>query len=240
MRVVKKLQTLGHRPGKIFTLSSAERRALLRESQTQELPTDRTLQHLVTQFTPDQIDEEFRKQLKQHGLGEFMLQFALPLLQALDQGWTEGSVSIAREHLVSDRLDQLLREQLTTGQANKNQKKILFLTLSGERHKLGLLLAAALFHAAGVGCILLNEELPLSEVPRLASELRVDGVALSFSCYYSTRQAKNDLAQLRNQLDPQIKLIAGGQAVQGGISMTNLTTCTSLPQVPEICRKLFR
>ncbi len=238
LRIVKKLQSLGHRPGKIFALSSAERRELLTVAAEQELPPNQALQQLTKEFSPSQIDEELREQLQKLGLVSFIHQYALPLLQALDQGWTEGSISIAREHLVSDRLEQLLREQLVTEQPTKSQKQLLFLTLSGERHKLGLLLAAALFHAEGIGCILLNQELPISEVPQLASELQVDGVALSFSFHYSTRQAKNDLARLRNQLDPQFKLIAGGQAVQGGIQMQNLIICTTLKQIPRICRKL--
>ena len=239
LRIVKKLQSLGHRPGKIFALSSAERRELLTAAVEQELPPNLALQPLTKEFSPSQIDEELREQLQKLGLVSFIHQYALPLLQALDQGWTEGSISIAREHLVSDRLEQLLREQLATEQPTKSQKQLLFLTLSGERHKLGLLLAAALFHAEGIDCILLNQELPLSEVPQLASELQVDGVALSFSFHYSTRQAKNDLASLRNILDPQLKLIAGGQAVQGGIQMQNLTICTTLAQIPGVCRKLF-
>ena len=239
LRIVKKLQSLGHRPGKIFALSSAERREMLTAVVEQELPPNQALQALTKEFSPSQIDGELQKQLQKLGLVNFIHQYALPLLQALDQGWTEGSISIAREHLISDRLEQLLREQLATEQATKSQKQLLFLTLSGERHKLGLLLAATLFHAEGVDCILLNQELPLSEVPQLASELEVDGVALSFSFHYSTRQAKNDLASLRNQLDPQFKLIAGGQAVHGGIQMQNLTICTTLEQIPGVCRKLF-
>ena len=239
LRIVKKLQSLGYRPGKIFTLSSAERRELLMTAAEQELPPNRALQSLTKEYSPSQIDEELREQLQKLGLISFIHQYALPLLQAIDQGWTEGSISIAREHLISDRLEQLLREQLATERPAKNQKQLLFLTLSGERHKLGLLLAAALFHAEGINCILLNQELPLSEVPQLASELEVDGVALSFSFHYSTRQAKNDLASLRNQLDPQFKLIAGGQAVQGGVQMQNLTICTTLEQIPGVCRKLF-
>jgi len=239
LRIVKKLQSLGYRPGKIFTLSSAERRELLMAAAEQELTPNLALQSLTKEFSPGQIDEELREQLQQLGLISFIHQYALPLLKALDQGWTEGSISIAREHLISDRLEQLLREQLATERPTKNQKQLLFLTLSGERHKLGLLLAAALFHAEGINCILLNQELPLSEVPQLASDLEVDGVALSFSFHYSTRQAKNDLATLRNQLGPQFKLIAGGQAVQGGIQMQNLTICTTLEQIPGVCRKLF-
>ena len=238
LRIVKKLQSLGHRPGKIFALSSAERQKLLTAAAEQEVPPNQSLQSLTKKFSPGQIDGELREQLKNLGLVSFIHQCALPLLQALDQGWTEGSISIAREHLVSDRLEQLLREQLSTEQPTKRLKQLLFLTLSGERHKLGLLMAAALFHAEGIGCILLNQELPLSEVPQLASELQVDGVALSFSFHYSTRQAKSDLASLRNQLDPKFKLIAGGQAIQGGIQMQNLIICTTLEQIPMICRKL--
>lgn len=239
LRIVKKLQSLGLRPGKIFALSSAERRELLTEALEQERPPNKAMQQLTKEYAPSQIDQELRTQRQKLGLANFVHQFAVPLLKALDQGWTEGSISIAREHLVSDRLEELLREQLAIEQPPQSQKQLLFLTLSGERHKLGLLLAAVLFHAEGIGCIFLNEELPLSEIPQLASELQIDGVALSFSGHYSTRQAKNDLASLRNQLDQRIKLISGGQAVQVGIQMTNLITCTSLEQIPEICHKLF-
>ncbi len=239
LRIVKKLQSLGHRPGKIFALSSDERQKLLTATTEQELTPNTALQPLTKELSPVQINAELREQLQRLGLVSFIHQYALPLLQTLDQGWTEGSISIAREHLITDRLEELLREQLVTEQPTKSQKKLLFLTLSGERHKLGLLLAAALFHAEGINCILLNQELPLSEVQKLTSELQVDGVALSFSCHYPARQAKIDLASLRNQLDPQVKLIAGGQAVQGGVTMQNLTICTALKQIPGICSKLF-
>lgn len=77
------------------------------------------------------------------------------MLQALDLGRTEGSLSLARAHLTIKR-------------ATNIQQQVLVLTLAGERHKLGLLLAVTLFHDERIGGILLNEELPLSEVPQLA------------------------------------------------------------------------
>ena len=239
LRIVKMLQSLGHRPGKILALNSAERRELLKVAAEQEPPPKEALQQLTINLTPNQIDWELRGQLQQLGLSRFVHRFAVPLLHALDHGWTNGRISIAREHLVSDRLEQLLRVQLSSEQPARYNQSLLFLTLSGERHKLGLLLAAVLFHAEGINCFLLNEELPLSEVPPLARELQVAGVAISFSSHYSSRQAKKDLASLRNQLDPQIILLAGGQAVERGVQMPNLTICTSLEQIPEICRKQF-
>jgi DNA-binding transcriptional MerR regulator len=239
LRIVKKLQSLGHRPGKIFALSSAERRNLLNESNEQELPHNEALQQLTMHMSPNEIDWELRGQLQKLGLDNFIHQYAVPLLQVLDHRWTDGSVSIAREHLISDRLEQLLREQISDGPAAREQKQILFLTLSGERHKLGLLLAAALFHAQGLDCLLLNEELPLSELPPLAAELQVAGVALSFSAHYPARQAKQDLAEARKNLHPEITLIAGGQAVQIGVRIPKLVICSALTQIPEICRRYF-
>lgn len=240
LRIVKKLQSLGHRPGKILKLSSPERRELLSASVTQESPHNMALQQLTKELSPNQIDRELRGQLQRLGLAIFIHQIAVPLLQVLDQGWTDDSISIAREHLVSDRLEQLLREQLSAGQQTEKNAQILFLTLSGERHKLGLLMAAVLFASEGINGIFLSEEIPLTEVPQLASELMVKGVALSFSCHYSLRQAKQDLSSLRKNLDPKIKLIVGGHRVQKIPSLPNLLVCTDLQQIPQLTSRHFR
>ncbi|BCR04940.1 hypothetical protein DESUT3_20090 [Desulfuromonas versatilis] len=85
----------------------------------------------------------------------------------------------------------------------------------------------------------MNEELPLSEVSLLAADLQVDAVAVSFSVHYPSRQAKQDLATLRNTLDRNIKLIAGGQAVHRGVRMQNLWICNDLKKIPDICRQCF-
>ncbi len=239
LRIVKKLQNLGQRPGKIFALSAAERRELLADLIGQDQPPNKALQQLVTSMAPNQIDRKLRGQLQRLGLAGFINQVAMPLIQQLDRGWSEGRISIAREHLISDRLEQLLREHLSGSQQANSRAQILFLTLSGERHKLGLLMAAVVFHSQGIGCILLNEELPLSEIPQLADDLQVAAVALSFSVHYSARQAKNDLASLRKQLDQKVKLIAGGQAVKRGVQMPNLIICSNLEQIPALSQKLF-
>ncbi len=240
LRVVKRLQNLGYRPNRIFALSSAERRDLLKNELAQVLPQVDTMQRLTIQLAPEEIDRELRSQLKKMGLVNFVHRIAVPLIHALDRGWTDGSLSIAREHLVSDRLEQLLKEQLRMGAQNNRNARLLFLTLSGERHKLGLLLAAVLFHHEEIDCILLHEELPLLEVPQLAEDLQVSGVALSFSAHYSSRQAKKDLASLRNNLDQRIKLIAGGSAVRRGVQMQNLIICTELQRIPELCKINFQ
>lgn len=238
LRIICMLQNLGFRPGRIFALSPAERRQLLDRERPGATPQNDFMQQLIREMPPEEIDQELRSHLQEMGPRAFVHQLAVPLLQGMDHGWTEGSLSVAREHILSDCLEQVLKEQLAQSNPVANPR-IVFLTLSGERHKLGLLLAALLFHLEGLNCFIVQEELPLSEVPQLVHDVKAVAVALSFSAHYPSRQAKQNLAQLRNILNPEIKLFAGGHAVRKGIAMSNLNICPDLRKIPELCRKYF-
>lgn len=239
LRAIRGLQLLGFRPSKIFKISAEERIKLLRQKQGSGVIANEALQQLALELGPKEIDHELHQQLQSLGLEGFIQQIAVPLIQVLDYAWVNGSISIAREHLVSDQLEALLKEQLKAGEPDTDCQQMLFLTLSGERHKLGLLLSAVLFQRQGISCTFLNEEIPLSEVPPLAEDLGIAVVAVSFSAHYSSRQAKNDLASLRNALSPQIKLIAGGYAVRQGVQMANLFICSELEKIPVLSKKIF-
>jgi len=239
LRVVKKLQIFGQRPSAIFSLSPTERHVLLEELLNTQRPENKSLEHLVFGMSPQQIAVELAEQKKRLGLAEFVKQTVVPLLQLIDHGWSSGRLGIAREHLISDQLTALLKAELSAGVCPVCPQ-VLFLTLPGERHKLGLLLAAVQFQQAGVQSLLLNEELPLSEIPGLVAELAVEGVALSFSSHYPSRQAKHDLRSLRKSLNPAITIIAGGQAVQQLPTMPKLLVCSDLQQIPKLVKRYFK
>jgi len=239
LRLVKTLLDHGRRPGKIFALSAAERRDLVAQLVTSDSTSDQGLRKLVEEGSPSRISAELTARRNELGLEAFVVDVALPLLQLLDHGWTMGRINVAREHLVSDRLEELLKRELSAEEDNGERPQVLFLTLSGERHKLGLLLAATLFKQAGVAPLWLNEELPLSEIPALADELQVAGVALSFSSHYSPRQAREDLGLLRRSLSPRIRLIAGGQSVHQLPSLKDLIISTDLQQIPQLVKRHF-
>lgn len=239
LRTVKNLQNLGMRPGEIFSLSVAEREQELMQRLHSSPSRSHDLERLVTETPPEMITEDLEGRFSALGMDAFVYKVAEPLVYWLDRCWSEGRISIAREHLISDRLEALLRRGLKTRLQIHSGARMLFLTLSGERHKLGLLMAANLFHEQGMDIVLLNEELPLSEVPQLAADLQVDAVALSFSIHYPRLQAKNDVSRLRQILDPKIKLLAGGQAMKRSVSLDNLIVGTDLKKIPDICRRHF-
>jgi len=214
LRIIKKLQNLGHRPKQLFALTAAERKALLNQQQPDASHQD--LHHLVTCVAAAQVENELRTQLQQRGIEAFILEFAVPLLEVMDRGWLTGKLSIAREHLLSDCLSTILKEQLVLRDTGP---KIVFMTLSGERHKL--------------------EELPVAEVTSMVDFFAADAVALSFSVQIAPRQAKQDLAWLRKTLPNHIKIIAGGFALRHGLHLPGISVCTDLHQISSLCVREF-
>lgn len=238
LRVVKKLQDLGQRPQNIFALSPDQRSKLLQDLVDKQAPKSESLKYLATAMPVVEIASELRLLIKIRGVSDFIHATAVPLLQFLGLGWADGSISIAREHFISDLLADIIKAEIKQ-QPAVSDVRMLFLTLSGERHRLGLLMAAALFQQQGIACQLIQEDLPLAEVPQLAEQFQVDAVALSFSPHFPATQAKKDLVSLRKILNPQIKLIAGGQALGHGAYLTGIRICTDLKQIPELCQKEF-
>lgn len=239
LRVVRKLQDLGQRPGTIFALTPNQRQDLLQKLIQEQGPQEESLRQLAIETPVVDIASELRARISENGLTSFIHETVVPLLQILGLGWSDGSISIAREHFITDLLEDILRQVMNQHEQSEDGPKILFLTLSGERHRLGLLLAAALFQQEGADCLLIQEDLPHSEVPQLAQELQVDAVALSFSPHFPATQAKKNLVSLRALLDPQIKLIAGGQAIGAAPYLRGVRTCTDLTQIPTLYQKEF-
>ncbi|WP_020674675.1 MerR family transcriptional regulator [Geopsychrobacter electrodiphilus] len=238
LRIVKKLQDLGQRPGVIFALNPNQRRKLVEKLVEEQAPKSASLKYLAAQMPVVEIGPQLRLLLSTHGLSDFIHETVVPLVLLLGLGWTDGSISIAREHFISDLLEDIIKNEIKKPPADATAS-ILCSTLNGERHRLGLLMAAAIFHQQGIGCQLISDDLPISEIAQLAEQLQVDAVALSFSPHFPATQAKKDLVSLRNILDPQIKLVAGGQALDHAPYLAGVRICTDLKQIPALCQKEF-
>lgn len=239
LRTIKKLQNLGYRPQQIFGLTTTQRLKILSGPEHKTEPELEVYDELILNGSVTRIETKLRSYLSGYGLQNLISERLIPLTKILGKHWEAGKLSIAREHLISDILEKILKEQLTRPQTMKSQARIVFLTLCGERHKLGLLMSAALFHQQGIDCLLMQEELPLSEIPQLVFDTGSHATALSFSSHYSPRQARKDLATLRNNLATGIKIVAGGQAVSKPFHLPGIIFCTDACQIPTIALKYF-
>ena len=101
-----------------------------------------------------------------------------PLLSLVGTRWAEGKLDIAQERMLSSLLRARMIAILNP-RPSETSPKLLFSTLPGEHHELGLLMAALLAYWAGAPLLYLGTDLPARDLATLAGELGAKAVALS-------------------------------------------------------------
>jgi DNA-binding transcriptional MerR regulator len=143
------------------------------------------------------------------GASQFAREVAQPLAREIGERWAASRLSVASEHLGSGVLRSLLGAALQPGAASLRGARILFATLPGERHELGLLMAALAATGAGANPLYLGVELPVDEL--LGAAQRGGAAALALSIVATPGpDTERALAALRERLPKEIALWVGG------------------------------
>jgi DNA-binding transcriptional MerR regulator/methylmalonyl-CoA mutase cobalamin-binding subunit len=138
-----------------------------------------------------------------------------PLLREVGERWHRGEYSIAQERLVSSSVRRHLGLIVDTFErAARRPTSMVFATLPGERHELGLLMSAMVCASRGFRVHYLGPELPPPEIARYANETGAGVVALSLLLEDSLPQVVSQLGELRAALEPGVAIWLGGRAVQ--------------------------
>ncbi len=132
-----------------------------------------------------------------------------PLLTLVGTRWVEGKLDIAQERLLSSLLRARMIAILNP-RPSEAGPKLLFSTLPGEHHELGLLMAALLAYGAGAPLLYLGTDLPARNLATLAGELNVKAVALSCVDSGLVDSALEDIATLVASLDSSVEVWVGG------------------------------
>ena len=117
-------------------MTSAQRKAELDEKSTTAAKEISVLGQLLN-TSPGTMRKILQAQFDELPLDHLIDTKLLPLIIALDHGWSNNHISIAQEHLISDILVSLLSQHINQHQPQQPQARLLFLTINGERHKLG-------------------------------------------------------------------------------------------------------
>jgi len=217
LRLMKRLMDQGHRPGALAAMEHGELAALAapQRAADDEGQTGAIARLLATirARDPAVFRHALRQSLARQGLERFVEQTMAPLTTAVGECWEDGSFDVFDEHFYTESAQQQLRQAIADLPGARQGPRILMTTVPGEGHGLGLLMAQALFSLEGANCISLGLETPLLDIARAASAYGAGIVALSFSAVYPRRQVAPVLAQLRQALQPEIELWAGGAGV---------------------------
>jgi DNA-binding transcriptional MerR regulator/methylmalonyl-CoA mutase cobalamin-binding subunit len=208
----------GHRPSEVVGRSPEQLRRLLEAAEQMLEPEEREAQRiedwlqLTRQMDGDALTGEFHRCLAELPAIDFLERCMGPYLIELGARWERGEVQVFEEHLASERAREFLSahwRRLTESTRRSTRPLVILATPTGERHVLGLHMAAWVVALAGVHVEFLGADTPLSEVALAVARYDAQGVVLSVAAGYA-RNLPRELLELRSQLSPRVSVVIGG------------------------------
>jgi methanogenic corrinoid protein MtbC1 len=221
LRVIRRLMDIGHRPGRIISLSLEELHALAAQSveaprAASDLRSDRDDLQRFIELTKAHDVDGLRRSLSQAavrmGVDRFVVEIAAPLNRMVGEAWARGYFEVFEEHLYTESMQIVLRNAISTIPRTGNRPRVLLTTFPNESHGLGLLMVEAILSLEGCGCLSLGVQTPVWDIVLAATAHNADIVALSFTASLGVNAVSDGLAELRAKLPRATELWAGGQS----------------------------
>ncbi|HQR95667.1 MAG TPA: MerR family transcriptional regulator, partial [Thiotrichales bacterium] len=217
--LIKRLMDLGHRPGRLMTLSNEELTQMLSvpvgiqqgrfQSHVDELMA------LLLSNQPIALSKYLDYWLLRYGLEAFVIELLPSWLTQIGYAWQTGRLNIHHEHLLTDQLQSKLRLSLDRlPEASVSAPKVLLTTLPEEQHGLALLMIENLCRLEGVQVVNLGVQTPVETIVQAAQEHGVQVVSLSISEAADAAWVQQAVVSLRLALPSSVALWLGGEGAK--------------------------
>lgn len=212
LRKLKRALDIGYAPSKVMSLGFAELHALLENNVgAQQEAVEREMSSCVeaalnwdVEGLIDAIDAAWKARRPLH----FLEEFAVPLMRRVGHMWSCGDLHLHHEHLISDQLQTYLQGRWRPLANQRHKGRVLCALLPGERHSIGLHMAAALLTSEALGVIWLTPDAPAAEIALVARQTNALGVAISVSEYANLSDVDAHLGALTIAA-PEIPVLVG-------------------------------
>ncbi len=135
-----------------------------------------------------------------------------PALHEVGERWRRAEFSIAQERMVSSSIRRCLVGLLGTFNAILDHPLVVFATVSGELHELGILMYAVLATRYQLRVSYLGADLPAEQIANYANRVTASAVAISLIMPANFNGAIQQLDILRTRLSEDTRLWVGGPA----------------------------
>jgi DNA-binding transcriptional MerR regulator len=217
LRLVKAAVDAGHRIGQVARLAPDELERRAAGPRTATSPGLETVLEALERLDAARVQHLLSLQLSALGPVRFAQEFALPLVGEIGERWASQQMGVASEHLSSAVLRSMLGSALTPTAASLLGPRIIFATPAGERHELGLQMAALTAMGAGANPIYLGADLPVEDLLQAVEDADAEVLALSVVCLPAA-SAERTVAAIRAGLGEGVRLWLGG-AGAGAIAL---------------------
>jgi len=171
-------------------------------------------------------------QLSTLGATRFAREIAMPLLHEIGERWRAGRLGIAAEHLATAALRSLLGSALQPSAAALRGARIVFATMAGERHEIGLLMAALAAMDAGANPIYLGPDVPVDDLLHAVERSRAAALAMSFVTA-PPEHSMRSLVALRERLPAEVHIWLGGVGTDAIATPPGVQRIDSLDQLEQ-------
>jgi len=164
-----------------------------------------------------------------------------PVLVSIGQGWAEGSVSIAQEHLATAVFRRVLGWLFRVYEVRGTAPRLVVATPPSHVHELGALMVAASAAAEGWGVTYLGPDLPVADLVGAARQTGARAVAISVLHLPRGADLLATLRELRAGLPERVPLLVGGAAaikLRSEAEAVGALVIESLPEFRALLRRL--
>ena len=223
---IKRLQllaaavALGHAIGRLAELTDAELEAMIAvpaAARAGDVPGRRgeaadvsTLLDALHAFDAAGVERELDRLSLALKPRDLVHRVIFPFLKEVGDEVHAERLNIAQEHLLSGAVRSLLGAMVRMYSKNEVSRRLLFATPSGERHEFGVLAAAMLAAAGGLGVVYLGADVPARLIVDSAARSGVDVVVLGIIYSGSTRELRRQVDYIVDHLPGRLELWVGG------------------------------
>ena len=215
LRIIRRLLDAGFRPGKIIALDMVALEELVSSSHGN--PSSTLPEHLETELLeilkshdPYRVRQYLNHHMIRMGLQSFILDLVQYANTIVGDAWMSGKLEIYEEHLYTEELQTLIRQNIGNLQPASASPRIMLATAPEEIHSLGLLMVEALLRLDQVDAVSFGAQMPIRDIVQAAQKHKMDIVVLSFSAAFPSNRAIEFLEELRFRLPLSIQIWAGG------------------------------
>lgn len=210
LRSIKAAVDAGHRIGEVARLDDAE---LERLANADPVANDERIAEVLAALARlDPVETRRLLAVNFATLGPqcFARDFAFPLVEEIGRRWSEEQLGIAAEHLASSLLSDMLGAALQPNASAASGPRMVFATMPGERHALGLQMAALTAMGAGANPVYLGPDVPCDDLIAAMRTTGADVLALAVVTQ-SPEEASRSLRTLRAALPRRCQVWLGGR-----------------------------
>jgi DNA-binding transcriptional MerR regulator/methylmalonyl-CoA mutase cobalamin-binding subunit len=216
LRRLRETTARGHPIGKIAHLSNDALRRLLSDEDGEDAAARSLIERIlaaVGKYRPTECDQAMAMAFALLSPLEAVRNVLSPALHEVGERWHRGEISIAQERIASNCARRQLWALLHTFNSVAKGPAVMFATLSGEHHELGILMYAMMAASLRLRAYYLGPDVPPEEAARCALKINATAVAISLVMHDRLHAAVAQLHTLRDRLPERVEIWLGGPAL---------------------------